>query len=304
MLKGQPSAGTAQATDMRINAPQAAVPAPGSRPHDDSRQLILGAAIGYGPKQVRVFVESLRASGFRGEVLMLTGIQQFRLRNFLGRYGVRTRSLWHKRSFFRPVNARRYQIYYEYLLARRDHFDHVMITDVRDVIFQSHPFAGIADDKCHYFLEREDVKLAHEVANWRWLMGLYGASADVIAHRTISCSGITLGPTQAMLRYLGRMTAEIDKMHWRIYRKIGHGYDQGIHNLLIHTEPELAGVLEQNNGHVATMQLEPRQAYKLDDIGLIRTHSDHIIPICHQYDRFPDIRGAVERRWSRGPSAL
>src|SRR5215813_4708702 len=114
-------------------------------------------------------------------------------------------------------------------------------------------------------------------------MGLYGARADVIAHRTISCSGITLGPTNAMLRYLGRMAAEIEKMHWRIYRKIGHGYDQGIHNLLIHTDPELAGVLEQNNRHVATMQLEPRQAYELDDYGRIRTAADRIIPICHQY---------------------
>src|SRR5215510_15374263 len=134
-----------------------------------SRQLILGAAIGYGPEKVRVFVESLRASGFKGEVMILIGIQQFRLRNFLGRYGVRTQSLLHKRSLFRPVNARRYQTYYEYLLARRDDFDHVMISDVRDVIFQSHPFVGIADDKCHYFLERDDVELAHdEGANWRW----------------------------------------------------------------------------------------------------------------------------------------
>ena len=305
MVKGQPSAATAQATGMPINTPGVAGPISKPGPGGDSRQLILGAAIGYRPEQVRLFVETLRASGFKGEVMILIGIQQFRLRNFLGRYDVRTKSLWHKRSLFRPPNARRYQTYYEYLLARRNDFDHVMITDVRDVIFQSHPFVGIADDKCHYFLERDDVELAHdEGANWRWLRGLYGAKAEALAHRPISCSGITLGPTDAMLRYLGRMAAEIAKMHWRIYRKIGHGYDQGIHNLLIHTDPELAGALEQNNGHVATMQLEPRQAYKLDNIGLIRTNADHIIPICHQYDRFPDIRGVVERRWSQGPSAL
>jgi len=304
VLKGQPSPGTAQATDMPIKAPPVDMPAPHSWPDGDSRQLILGAAIGYRPNQVRLFVESLRAAGFKGAVMILIGIQQFRLRNFLGRYGVRTRSLWHKRSFFRPVNARRYQVYYEYLLAHRDDFDHVMITDVRDVIFQSHPFAGMTDDRCHYFLERNDVKLADQVTNWRWLMGLYGAKADRIAHQPISCSGITLGPTDAMLRYLGRMAAEINKAHWRVYKKIGHGYDQGIQNLLIYTDSALAGAVEQNNGHVATMQLEPRQAYKLDDSGLIRTQANHIIPICHKYDRFPDIRGVVEKRWSRSASAL
>jgi len=296
-LKGQPPTGAAQAPDMPLNAPRSAAPASGWKPVDDSRQLILGAAIGYRPKQVRVFAESLRASGFKGEVMILIGIQQFWLRNFLRRYGVQTQSLWHKRSFFRPPTARRYQRYYEYLVARRDEFDHVMIADVRDVVFQSHPFAGMADDKCHYFLERNGVNLAGHAMNWRWLTGLYGAKADVVAHRPISCSGITLGPTDAMLRYLGRMAAEIDKTHWRIYRTIGHGYDQGIHNLLIHTDPELAGVLEENNNHVATMQLEPRQAYKLDDSGRIRT-DDRVIPICHQYDRFPDIRGVVEKRWS------
>jgi hypothetical protein len=305
VLKEQPSAGAAQAADMPINAPQVAVPVPTSGAGGDSRQLVLSAAIGYRPDQVRVFVESLRASGFRGEVIILSGIQQFRLRNFLRRYGVRTLSLWHKRSFFRPVTARRFQRYYKYLLVHRDEFDHVMIADVRDVVFQSHPFEGMADDKCHYFLERNGVNLANHAMNWGWLTGLYGAEADVVAHRPISCAGITLGPTNAMLRYLGRMAAEIDKRHWRIYRTVGHGYDQGLHNFLIHTDPELAGVLEQNNGHVATMQLEPRQAYKLDDSGLIRTHADRVIPICHQYDRFPDIRGVVERRWSaRAPSAL
>src|SRR5262249_24367212 len=172
----------------------------------------------------RVFVESLRASGFKGEVMILIGIQQFWLRNFLRRYGVRTQSLLHKRSFFRSVSARRVQIYYKYLSARPGEFVHCFIGDVRDVVFQSHPFAGMADDKCHYFLERHDVKLASEALNWSWLTRVYGAKAEVVAHRSISCAGITLGPTNAMLQYLGRMAAEIGGMHWRIYRKVGRGY--------------------------------------------------------------------------------
>jgi len=176
----------------------------------------------------------------------------------------------------------------------------VMIADVRDVVFQSHPFAGMADDKRHYFLECNRVEICNQAMNWRWVTVLYGAKANVIARRPISCSGITLGPTDAMLQYLGAMAAEIHKVHWRIYRQIGHGYDQGIHNMLIHTNSALAGVLEENNRHVATMQLDGQQAYKLDDEGRIRTAADRIIPICHQYDRFPEIREVVERRWSRG----
>jgi hypothetical protein len=66
-----------------------------------------------------------------------------------------TLAIWHKRSFFRPVNACRHQIHYEYLLGDQMNVDHVMMTDIRDVIFQSHPFAGMTNNKCHSFLERK-----------------------------------------------------------------------------------------------------------------------------------------------------
>jgi hypothetical protein len=58
---------------------------------------------------------------------------------------------WHKRSFFRPVNACRCQIYYEYLPGAQINIDHVMITEIRDVIFQSHPFAGMTNNKMPLF---------------------------------------------------------------------------------------------------------------------------------------------------------
>jgi hypothetical protein len=32
----------------------------------------------------------------------------------------------------------------------------------------------------------------------------------------------------------------------------------------------------------------------------VRTAADSVIPICHQYDRFPDIREVVEKRFSAG----
>jgi hypothetical protein len=41
-----------------------------SAPGADSRRLVLGAAIGFDAAQVRVFVESLRACGYAGDVAM------------------------------------------------------------------------------------------------------------------------------------------------------------------------------------------------------------------------------------------
>src|SRR6267378_2818126 len=49
----------------------------------DRRRLVLGAAVGFRVAQVRVFVESLRATGYAGDVTMLVGAFQWRLRAYL-----------------------------------------------------------------------------------------------------------------------------------------------------------------------------------------------------------------------------
>jgi len=63
----------------------AAIPAARGSPVSDEnardrRRLVLGAAVGFRIDQVRVFVESLRAAGYAGDVIMLVGLLQWRLR--------------------------------------------------------------------------------------------------------------------------------------------------------------------------------------------------------------------------------
>jgi hypothetical protein len=87
-------------------------------------------------------------------------------------------------------------------------------------------------------------------------------------------------------------------MPLRIYRAIGHGYDQAIHNYLVYLDPGIDGIVEENNGHIATMALEPRDSYCLDATARIHGRDGRLYPICHQYDRFADIRAAVEARYA------
>ncbi len=99
------------------------------------------------------------------------------------------------------------------------------------------------------------------------------------------------------MTYLERMAARIGAMPWRIYRRIGHGY-QAIHNYLVHLDPAIDGIVVDNNRHIATMALEPRTFYRLDRESLIYGPDDHLFPICHQYDRFPDLLRAIEARYA------
>jgi hypothetical protein len=266
----------------------------------DARRLVLGAAIGFGVAQLRVFVESLRGAGYGGDVMMLVRWPGLGVGRYLKRRGVDVTRVFQTRSFSRSVHARRYAIYLGYLKARAGHYDQVMMSDVRDVVFQSPPFAGIDSPKCHFYLEAGGRTIGSDPTNARWVRGCFTAGeAEALAHHRISCSGITIGGTAEIMTYLEHMVAKIEAMPLRIYRTIGHGYDQAIHNYLVYLEPDIAGVVEENNGHIATMALEPRAFYSLDAAARISGPDGRLYPICHQYDRFPDIRAAVEARYAK-----
>jgi hypothetical protein len=47
------------------------------------------------------------------------------------------------------------------------------------------------------------------------------------------------------------------------------------------------------------MALEPREFYRLDEAARISGPDGRLYPICHQYDRFADIRAAVEARYAK-----
>jgi hypothetical protein len=276
-----------------------------SLPSDpDARRLVLGAAVGFDVDQVRVFVESLRSVGYTGHAVLLVRWPGVTVRRYLRTRAVDSIPILQVRSFSRSVHARRYSIYADYLRARPDRFDQVMLSDVRDVVFQRHPFEGITSPKCHFFLEGAAQTIGQDPTNSRWVRGCGTAEqAEAVAGRRISCSGITIGGTRAMLAYLDAMADRIRNIPFRVYRKIGHGYDQGIHNLLVHLNPDIDGIIVQNNGHIATMALEPQSLYRLDNSAQIHTTSGHLPPICHQYDRFPEFRHAIEARYAIQPVA-
>jgi hypothetical protein len=276
----------------------AAIRAEASAPGADARRLVLGAAVGFDVPQVRVFVESLRATGYGGDVMLLIRWPGIGVGRYLKRRGVDVTRVFQTRSFTRSVHARRYAIYLDYLRPRMARYDQLMISDVRDVVFQRNPFDGIAGPQCHFYLESAVRTIGQDPTNSRWVRGCFtAAEVAALADRRISCSGITIGGTTAVVAYLERMAARVAAMPMRIYREIGHGYDQAIHNFLVHLDPAIDGILVENNGHIATMALEPRALYSLDGEAGIHAADGRLFPICHQYDRFPDILKAVERRY-------
>src|SRR5258708_39909082 len=80
------------------------IPAP-SAIGTDVRRLVLGAAVGFRVGQVRIFIESLRASGYGGDLVWRGGPFQWGLCAYLRRHGVRPVPPWAARKCPGPISA-------------------------------------------------------------------------------------------------------------------------------------------------------------------------------------------------------
>lgn len=268
-----------------------------SAPSDDSRRLVLGAAVKMPVEKVRVFVESLRATGYAGDVAMLVRPYQWQLKSYLAERGVTTFHSYSTRQISGRIHAYRFRRFAAYVRTHLHRYDQILISDVRDVAFQRHPFDGITSPACHFFLESAAFTIGAEHYNWQWAETfLPPEQAQEIAACRISCCGVTLGGAAAMAQYLDHMVAAMLALPWRLRRQFGS--DTIFHNRMAHLTHEVPLVLVENNGHVATMGMEPESAYRLDGQGLVRMADGHLPAILHQYDRHPAFRAAIEARYA------
>jgi hypothetical protein len=262
----------------------------------DARRLVLGAAVGMTVAQVRIFIESLRRAGYGGPVVMLVGPFDRRLATYLRQNGVMPRPVWYVRRLHGPIHAYRYELFARYLREQAAGFDEVLISDVRDVAFQAHPFAAMLNQDCHFCLEGAAKTIGNEPTNMLYMrLFLQPAQVEALAPHRISCCGVLLGGMPAVSTYLDRMTAYLAAVPLNVRRKIGA--DTAFHNLMAHVTREVPATIVENNVVVATMGIEPASVYVAGPDGRICTRGGHLPAILHQYDRIPEIRAAVEARF-------
>jgi hypothetical protein len=163
--------------------------------------------------------------------MMLIRWPGLRVGRYLKSRGVDVIRVFQTRSFSRSVHAKRYAITSIISKARTGHYDQVMMADVRDVVFQRNPFAGIEPEvpflsggSAHHRRGRHQSALGA-----RLLPGGGGRRARSPSHQLQRHHHRRHDGNH---RHLEHMVAKISAMPLRIYRTIGHGYDQAIHNYL------------------------------------------------------------------------
>jgi len=297
-----------------------------------ARHLIIGAVEGYRFGQMAPFFLSLRRVNYQGETVIFhrgidaeslarladLGVRLIELparglRNPVtgrvhtgqGRFGdvlsLGLRALAHlpgapalgfAKRFFHIANLR-FVMAAQYLRPRLGSYSHVMICDVRDVLFQADPFGFEGVDQLTTILESPGLTIGTSGHYRDWISAAYGAAeAGRFRDARLSCCAITLGPAPEMLRYLEGMARLILRNFTR--EPYLFGLDSAAHNhLCLHRS--LPGLVLRENfeGPAAHLGLAAAEEIRLDAAGRLVDPRGRVIPTVHQYDRHPAVMAAL-----------
>lgn len=250
--------------------------------------LILTAAFNYRPAQMVPFFHSLRLH-YDGDIVTFTDDAPEDFAEIARTYGFRLVTGLPGR--FGPA-IDRFRWAMDHLAAHPAH-DEVLLTDLRDVMFQDSPFAMRGEAPLDLFLEPQ--RIGNCPMNRRWIAGLYGEDGVApLLEEGICCVGTTRGTRAAMLDYLGAMAAEFDRLAGE-GKEPFWGWDQAVHNRLAHGG-RFAGCALHRSGEGAVQTLYHERVFRFDRRGRLLNRDGRVCPVVHQYDRTMDLfRGAWMR---------
>ena len=277
-----------------------------SRKRSSSRNLVLGIVNNYSFYQISRFVLTLAQSDFDGHLCLFAGpsisnATARRLRSH-GVEVIRYRTAFPFIDSPHPegpssLPARihlynyRHFLYFDYLLKHRGEFQNVLLTDVKDVVFQKDPFDFPMEDRLYVAMESPHILIGDCGSTPRWNVAGYGeAMLEHLRNERMSCAGTTLGPTARIEHYLRSLLAQINMMQ--------DAYacaDQAAHNLLLHSgKLEPTKRVDNFAGPMLTVGTE--RDYALNERFELVNKDGTVINIVHQYDRHPELHDLFEAK--------
>ena len=285
-----------------------------------NRQLVMGLATGMTLVQLKPFFLSLEKSGYRGDACLFVSNLDAASLAFLRER--RVNLVPFRQAFLKPhwlrfaslakpfLNRNQSQLLDEHLAAAYLHpncarlvyyrffldecggnYDQVMLADIRDVLFQSDPFAFEMPDGLAVFLEDPSQTIGTCPSNSAWMRcGFSEAVLNELAAKPIACAGTIFGTTNAIRNYLKQ------KVHILCQKKQRRSIDQATHNFILYKEPPPAlRVFDNDAGPVLTMGYVSSEKLRFNQHGLLVNSAGRVFNTLHQYDRHPDLRERLLR---------
>lgn len=296
------------------------------------RDLVLGYNHGYSWPKLAPFVNSLRATGFAGDIGIFTsGVAVETLREIRAhgvmilespckKMAVRTKTspLW-KYLRFAPaglhplllqsiseIGTLRFFLYEQYVSENLSSYRQVLLSDLRDVAFQANPFAHPVPG-VQVFAEDGRHTIATRPINAAWIREAFGeAVLQELGHLPVLCAGTILGEAAAMSAFLGHLCRTFART--RSVRSAG--IDQGVFNVAVRTwQPAGLQVHQNGTAAVLTMGIMDRADILVNPLGRVTRPDGAAIPVLHQFDRHPELCRKIAvlqehdwlRAWSKMP---
>ncbi len=242
------------------------------------KNLIMGLFSAMTFDQVEKFLGSLRRTAFHGDVCAFVDAVTPATIDTLLAHGIRVERARPSAQPHLPLLSSRFFDYLEFLACHGDGYDNVMLSDLRDVVFQSDPFAAPLPADIVFAQERCPVGAA--TANYGWMLDSYGkAVTDNMRDCFVSCAGTTFGTTSGIMRYLVAMTRELRD---RPPPLVG-GVDQAVHNYIVRMRPLRNAWLDTTDSLVTTMHFVADASVQTTTRGVLI--DGRLVPVLHQWDR-------------------
>ena len=238
--------------------------------------LILTTAIGYSKGELSIFYDSLVGTGFDGDLVVVGDAPCLKDR---GAIMIKDHDSRH------TVNFRRWKAYSEFLKGVKEP---VVLTDVRDVVFQKNPAEYMPKEGVNVFEEVEYKTIGNCIFNHQWMSDLGITKWD---DKTILCSGVSSG---VLDEYSLAMWKSIEFLRPVDNKPKHQGGDQAIHNNLIYSG--FPAIIHKNeDAEVYTVGHLPLESVKVEDDFIVNKKGERPCMV-HMYDRHVNLTASVMYR--------
>lgn len=237
------------------------------------KTLILVTSHGLKPEQTNIFFQSLLNVDYTGYV----GLISSDLRIEANLPFTVIHYPWRPTEYFR--SSSRLFLYNEFLKKYDLSWDTIILTGIRDVLFQLNP-STVPHNNLDLFFEDESSIIGECPYNRRWILNSYGwERLQLLKQKRVICAEIVVGGNEGMHQFLRSMIDEAEK-----HSQKGDLEDQAMLNFLHHTGAlKIPHTVWQNeNSYVYTVgRANPilLSNHKILNRNLVVPH------IIHQYDR-------------------
>ena len=275
------------------------------RVSSNHRPAVLALARGFSTRQLKPFILSLRQFNKDCEIVIFCENLSQETCSFLTENNV---SLVPFRASdygleFNIHNSRHFAIL-DWLLHRlKDNRlpEQLMLTDIRDVVFQSDPFSQKIET-IEFFLEHNTPTIGRCVANSSWIKRCFGDDElNRLFEKTISCSGTIFSTGVDAIKYLMLMQKFLLSFSDETKRTI---CDQGIHNYILYNSLLPNIITRENGDRVLTVGYVPTDEMYITNKNIFYG-SELLKPaVIHQWDRNPVAHQMVLRLYQAEPGLM